>query len=117
MSSSHAPPAKPQPAPKAETKPQPAVKAGARPQPAVKAGAKPQPAPKAEDKPPAAADPNSRRDLPTASHVAARENAEVPPDDETMSDLPGTFQTSDSTVPARNTIDTQTMSDQTDPKP
>lgn len=60
-------------------------------------------------------DANARKDLPTPDHIAAKENAETPPNDETMSDQPGTYQTP-SGERAGRPVDNNTMSDQGDAK-
>jgi len=56
-------------------------------------------------------DANARKDLQTPDHIAAKENAETPPNDETMSDQPGPF-----LKPAGDGVgrpmDKNTMSDQ-----
>lgn len=70
-------------------------------------------APKADTKKPVAAapaNPNARKDLPTPSHVAARENKVVPPKTEAMSGLPGV------SASGGQKLDTQTMSDQPNEK-
>ena len=63
------------------------------------------------------ADPNSRRDLPTPDHIAAKENAEFPPDDETMSDQPGAYRLLPKAEQGQGEVDTETMSDQPGAKP
>ncbi len=58
-------------------------------------------------------DANAKKDLPTASHIAARENAEFPPSDETMTSQPGPrLQPVEGSVGQK--VDTNTMSDQPD---
>lgn len=52
--------------------------------------------------------------LPTADRVAAKENSEVPENDETMSDQPDAIRSRDNVGPGRSKIDTNTMSDQGD---
>jgi len=83
-----------------------------------KNAAKPQPEPKgnpqhAKDgkhgKHDPKADPNANKDLPTADHIAAKENAENPPNGETMSDQPGPYMAAEG---AGTKMDRNTMSDQ-----
>ncbi len=75
--------------------------------------AKPPEAPKADAKKPvekpvaaAPADTHARKDLPTPSHVAARENRAVPTTTENMSGRPGV------SAAGGQKLDTETMSDQ-----
>ncbi len=55
-------------------------------------------------------DPN----LPTVDHLAAKENAETPPNDETMSDQPGTYRLPEGSGGGQP-LDRNTMSNQPGP--
>lgn len=61
---------------------------------------------------PAKHDANHRKDLPTPDHVASKENRAVTPNNETMADQPGTFQTLAPTGPTRSKVDNHTLSDE-----